>query len=235
MQPLYNKFIYFNGLHSFLGLLCTMQRVTFSRQCTTFQELCIIILLGKWLLPCNTNPAFYEKRTIMNINIARIRENGQLSKLELAWIDEYIASNEDFYSTCDKVILNKVNNIQYAFELVNNRGLELINLLKHDIPVEVLDKESSEQLLSKVANQCAKIDDDSMEFDPSNVIKAVSELNKMQGNHAPTNVRVLGEIDVQIGYDFSAMEKPKTIEGIVLDPANLNYISPQIEFNGVEL
>ena len=64
-------------------------------------------------------------------------------------------------------------------------------------------------------------------FQPGVTVKALDQMSALQGDKAPVKHTLESTIDVNIGYDFSAMQKPKVIEGSVL-PAD--YISAHEEF-----
>lgn len=175
----------------------------------------------------------------MSLKIAKIRLGNTLSKLDLAWIDEYVANDQDFYLACKKVPLSKTDPIREAIPLCEGRGRELIALLvdeKANRPNDV----GKAYIEGKLVDVIEKVSKDGEFYDASNVIKAATEVNKMQGNLAPVNVRVETTLDI-IGYDFSAMNKPKIIEAEVTKsiPASIdfalppNYITAREEFANV--
>lgn len=65
-------------------------------------------------------------------------------------------------------------------------------------------------------------------FQPGVTVKALDQMSALQGDKAPIKHQVESTVDVQIGYDFSSMQKPQVIEGQVLAP---DFISAQLEFS----
>ena len=150
----------------------------------------------------------------MSLKIAKIRLGNTLSKLDLAWIDEYVANGEDFYLACKKAPLSINDPVRDAIPLCEGRGRELIALMVADLANRPANTGKG-YIEGKLVDVIEKVSKDDEFYDASNIIKAATEVNKMQGNLAPINVKVENTLDI-IGYDFSAMSKPKIIEAEVI-------------------
>ena len=129
--------------------------------------------------------------------------------------------------------------LAYMFMYETEEGKEVFEYLKQQqIVDEGITQDWKKQKLVNIVE--ATTDPSNVNFQPGVGIKGLAELNKMDGDYAPVNIRVETTLDI-IGYDFSAMNKPKIIEAEVTKsiPASIdfalppNYITAREEFANV--
>ena len=95
--------------------------------------------------------------------------------------------------------------------------------------------------LVEIVDNTTKTDDDMLEFNPNTAVKALSELSKLEGHYAPTQIKVQSELDVTFSYNIDALRPPKIINpaskmsGSGHDENILDYIPANIEFERVTL